>query len=70
MLKWSVNNIPEMVNSEADNEVNTSTVVREEQEVDKELEQVNKRPMATKWKKLAYVMKFYSLRKPKKVVSI
>ena len=70
MLKWSVNNIPEMVNSEADNEVNTSTVVREEQEVDKELEQVNKRPMATKWKKLAYVMKFYSLRKTKKVVSI
>ena len=70
MLKWSVNNIPEMVNSEADNEVNTSTVVREEQEVDKELEQVNKRPMATKWKKLAYVMKLYSLRKPKKVVSI
>ena len=69
MLKWSVNNIPEMVNSEEDNdnEVNTS---REEQEVDKELEQVNKRPMATKWKKLAYVMKFYSLRKPKKVVSI
>ena len=68
MLKWSVNNIPEIVKAETDEEVNKSTVFRVEQGIDKELELVNRRTKARKWKKLACVMKFYSLRKKKKVI--
>ena len=54
MLKWSVNNIPEIVKAETDEEVNKSTVFRVEQGIDKELELVNRRTKARKWKKLAF----------------
>ena len=61
MLKWSVNNIPEMVEREMV-EVEQGDLLRKEQE------QVYRRKKSLKWKKLKYVMKFCQLGRKKEVI--
>ena len=58
MLKWSVNNIPEMI---------TKEVVRE---VDREQEQVYRRGKDAKWKKIKCVIKFCKLGSKQQVTII
>jgi hypothetical protein len=58
MLKWSVNNIPEMITKEVG------------REVDREQEQVYKRGKDAKWKKIKCVIKFCNLGSKKQVKTI